>query len=176
MATFHMSAPWVVFYREVEAMFKYDPEVHVIYDEADNVIKLFVDNSDKAEALEMLLPKTKTFGNITLNIQVIPSNGKNDFDFSDISKEELFDIALEDNGAFSFTRSVPVMLFSNTLTYVVFRKQVVQFYTDDLGDYYGQCSTLYQNIAKDVFGEIDGIFYSTDIEDPVVLNKSLIWP
>lgn len=177
MATFHLSAPWVIFYREVEAMFKYDTEVHVVYDEAAQTIKLFVEEADKAAALEALMPSEKTFGNVTLKIEIIPANGMTDLD-EDEGRDILFDFAFEGNAAFAFARSIPAAtLFTNELTYVVFRKQVVQYYTDDLGDYYGQCSTLYQNIAKDIFGEIDGVFYCTDAEDPVVLHKPIVeWP
>lgn len=169
MATLHMSAPWVIFYREVQALFAYDPEVHILYDEAENHIKLFVEDEYKAAALAELLPTTKTFGNVELKMTVFPPNGAKDDDpvlLGTTSIEELFDLAFTGNGAYAFTQSLPC-IFSNNVTYVVFKKRVVQYWTDDLGDYYGQTSTLYQNIARDVFGEREGVFYSTDIEDPV---------
>lgn len=167
MATLHLSAPWEIFYREIQALFVYDPEVHVIYDEADTHIKLYVDDEYKAEALTRLLPQEKKFGNVILKITVYPSNGTEDQVITgETTNEELFDLAFTGNGAFAFTKSLPC-IFSNNLTYVVFKKMVVQYWTDDIGDYYGQTSTLYQNIAKDVFEEMDGVFFSTDIEDPV---------
>ena len=66
----------------------------------------------------------------------------------------------------------------NPITYVVFVNEVVQYFNDDLGDVYGQCSTLYQEIAKDVFGETEGVFFCTDVEEPVyALGKPLgEWP
>ena len=176
MATFHMSSPWVIFYRQVEALFKYDPEVHVVYDEAENHIKLYVDSSNKAAALSVLLPENKTFGNITMRVSVIPANAEEEYDYSNANKETLYDVAFDGNGAYSFSCTING-IFSNNLTYVVWKKQVVQYHTDDLGDYYGQCSTLYQNIAKDVFGETEGVFFCTDIEDPVMLSEPLgEWP
>ena len=45
--------------------------------------------------------------------------------------------------------------------YVIFQKEVVQFFTDDLTDIYGLCSTLYQDIAKDVFENVGGVFFCT---------------
>jgi len=168
MATFHLSPPWVIFYREVAALFKYDAEVHVVYDEAENHIKLYVDDPDKAEALTRLMPTSKSFGNITVKISVVPANAS-EIDLSAASVEELFDVAFDGNGAYAFSKSI-TGIYAPNLTYIVWRKQVVQYWTDDLGDYYGQTSTLYQNIAKDIFGETEGVFFSTDIEDPVFEN------
>ena len=54
MAKIGLSSPWVVYYREVNALFGQDPEIHVVFDEDKNELKLFVDNSSKAEALREL--------------------------------------------------------------------------------------------------------------------------
>ena len=72
----------------------------------------------------------------------------------------MFITAFRGNPAYSFTDSVD--LRTNRIIYIVFRNVVVQYYNDDLGDYYGQCSTLYQNIAADIFKPIDGVHYCTD--------------
>ena len=37
----NLSAPWVLFYREIEALFKEDPAVRVEYDEANQTISCF---------------------------------------------------------------------------------------------------------------------------------------
>lgn len=166
MAIFHMSAPWVIFYRELEELFKYDPQVHVVYDEADNHVKLYVDDADKAIALDILLPHTKVFGSVSMSISVIPAN-TTERDFAATNRDELFRVAFRGNGAFSFAKTV-TGIFVNNLTYIVFRNRVVQYFNDDLGDIYGQCSTLYQEIAKNVFGETEGIFFCTDAEQPIV--------
>ena len=50
----------------------------------------------------------------------------------------------------------------NDFNFVVFVPEVVQFYNDDLGDINGLCSTLYQDLAKDLFGEEAGIYFCTD--------------
>ena len=167
MATLHMSAPWVILYREIEELFKYDEEVHVVYDEADNHVKLFVDDGLKAAGLAKLIPTSRTFGNVTIKISVIPANKKDadGFDLDNTPDEGLFNIIFTGNAAFAFASSVEG-IFTNALTYVVFKKKVVQYYNDDLGDAFGQCSTLYQEIAKDIFGERDSTFFCTDREDP----------
>ena len=172
MAKLHLSSPWEIFHREIEELFKYDNEVHIVYDEADNHIKLYVDNSEKATALERLLPSQKRFGNITVNVTVVPANGFVELNVPEsYINDYIFNVAFENNGAFSFAKTI-TGIFPTDLTYVVFRNKVVRYFNDDLGDIYGCCSTLYQEIAKDVFGEREGIFYNTDAEEPV----TFCWP
>ena len=60
--TLNLSAPWIEFYHKVETLFDPDPNVAVVYDDAAKIIKLYVDGTDKANALEKLLPKEKVFG------------------------------------------------------------------------------------------------------------------
>lgn len=172
MAKLNLSAPWIVFYREVEAMFKHDGEVHVVYDEDNMELYLYVDRAAKAAALAKLLPAEKDFGAVKLKITVVPANDEQAEDIRDI-----YGAAFYGNPALSFIRNVHG-IFSNGLKYVVFRKEVVQYWVDDLGDIYGQRSTLYQDIAKDIFGEADGVFFCTDAEDPkMILGYPLgEWP
>ena len=93
----------------------------------------------------------------------------------------MFEAALEGNTALSFIRTISGIM-SNPITYVVFKKAVVQYYTDDLGDYFGIHSTLFQDVAKDVFGDPDGVFFCTDTADNNMFNGERIgaplgeWP
>ena len=174
MARIKLSPPWDIYYREVEELFREDPEVRVVYDEDENVISLYVDNQAKAEALTALLPAEKEFGNVKLFIKVIPSNV---ISFSANSVSQVFD-ALEGNGALSYIKTVRG-LFNNDVHYVVFKNKVVQYFNDSLFDVNGLCSTLYQNIAEDVFEHVDGVFYCTDVPNNGVgsLGKPLgEWP
>ena len=156
MARIGMSAPWVIFYREIEEMFREDPEVRVVYDEDKNVVTLYVDNAAKAEALTSLLPEVKEFGNVELPIIIKPSNRLGE------SKANIYATAFTGNPVLSYIRTIRG-IFTNDLTYVVFKNKVVQYYNDDLSDVNGMCSTLYQNIAKDLFGESEGVFFCTDL-------------
>lgn len=149
-----LSAPWITYYHEIEALFKNDPSVTTEFDEGDNVVKLYVEDEEKADALTELLPAEKTFGNVTLNVKVIPTNRLG------ATKASLFRKAFEGNAAFAFTQTFTGIL-SNPLTYVVFKKEVVQFWNDDLGDLNGLESTLYEDIARNVFGDVDGVCFCT---------------
>ena len=174
MARLKLSPPWDIYYREVEELFREDPEVRVVYDEDENVISLYVDNRAKAEALYVLLPEEKEFGNVKLYIKVIPANN---LSFGNVEFTKIQD-ALEGNGALSYTKIVRG-IFNNDVLYIVFKNKVVQYYNDSLFDVNGLCSTLYQNIAEDVFEDVDGVFYCTDVPNNGVgsLGKPLgEWP
>lgn len=169
MAKIGLSAPWVIFYREIEAMFRYDSEVKVLFDEENKFITLHVDNGEKADALSRLLPSEKVFGDVTLTIKILPANGP--LKVNDICPENVFYKAFDGNKALVYIRTVSGV-FSNTLIYVVFKKEVIQYWTDDLGDINGVASTLYQNIARDIFENsgFENVYYCTDTEDPPICD------
>lgn len=160
MAKLKMLSPWMVFYREIDAIFKYDAEVQVVYDEDEQVIKLFVDNSSKADALAQILPAEKEFGNVTVQIAVVPSNS-----LLKTSTENLMNRAFVGNGAVRGVISTKDIPGFPSITYVIFKKKVVQYFTDNLGDYNGITSTLYQDIAKDVFVNTAGVYFCTDTHE-----------
>ena len=171
MAKLNLSPPWVQFYHEVDALFKYDSEVQVIYDDSEEPtykLKLYVSSTSKADALSLLLPEKKTFGSSVLEIEVIPANVKtglyNSFMANPDNIAGVLKEALCGNDALSYIKEV-VGVFTNPLYYVVFRKEVVQYFTDDLSDINGVRSTLYQEIAKEVFGELDGVYFCTNAAD-----------
>lgn len=151
-----LSTPWVTYARKVNALFEEDPEVLVDYDIEGPTLTIYVENAAKADALEQLLPATKEFGNVTLNIKVVPANSQ--------TKVSLFRNAFAGNPIINKIETVEIAPGS-PVNYVIFAREVVSFFNDDLGDYFGAESTLYENLARDVFdlGE-DGILFCTDLE------------
>lgn len=153
-----LSTPWVEFYKKVDFLFKDDPEVRVEYDERMHFgvkeLKLYVENEEKAFALSKLLPAEKTFGNMKMKITVLPANHED-------SLPELFEKAFRGNPALSYIQNVE--LFETPVSYIVFKNRVVQYFADNLGDANGNRSTLYQDIANDVFESRNGIFFCTDV-------------
>ena len=163
MAMLKLSSPWVIFYREVNAMFEHDDEIHVLFDEDANEIKLFVDNATKADALTRLLPTVKQFGNVELKLTVIPADGgKPQFEMDNLDIDELFELAFEGNEAYCFSETIHGIIMNN-VTYVIWKKEVVQYFTDNIGDYHGITSILYQDIARDIFYNLEGVYFCTDI-------------
>ena len=153
-------SPWVEYYRKLVALFKKDPDIKIIYDEGINVIKMYINGQDKYEALNQLLPSEKKFGNVTLEIELIPCNDLK------LSQTDLFRRAFSGNPVVTdvITIGQEIIGSTNDFNYIVFEKEVVQYYDDSLNDPHGNRSTLYQEIAKEVFGEQDGIYFCTDKE------------
>ena len=150
-----MVSPWIGYYKEIKSLFQEDSTVKVKYDDSKNTIKLYVEDEEKADALAQLLPNRKVFGNITVNIDVIPANKV------ETPKIDLFRKAFDGNGAVAYIETVD-NVSSNAFHFVVFQPEIVQYYNDDLSDINGLRSTLYQDIAKEIFGEREGIYFCTD--------------
>ena len=153
----NLSSPWQTYVNELAVMFENDPEVQVMYDETKYEVKLYIwKNHQKAEALEKLLNHEKQFGNITLKITVVPPNGVE----AETDILEVFRKAFEGNNA--MLGVLPVESPMGTYRYVVFENKVVQFYNDQLDDPHGYKTTLYQEIAKDIFADGLAVNYCTD--------------
>ena len=159
MAVVKLSAPWQTYYKELSLLFEHDDEVRIIYDTETQIINIYVDNAVKAEAMAAALPATKQFGSVELEINIIPSNKR--VNMLRASKGMGFVDLFKGN---SIVDDVVVVdgIMSNPITYVIFKKEVVQYFNDDLGDANGMCTTLYQDIAKRVFEDREGVFFCTN--------------
>lgn len=175
-----ISPPWITYVNEVNCLFEHDPEVQLIYDNNTKTIELYVEEPTKAYAIDRLLPDEVEYGNIVLEVKVIPGNktprNKIPEEEFEINNEWLFNIAFENNPVFAYTKTISG-IFSNNLTYVVFKNKVVQFFNDNLNDIHGLVSTLYQELAHEVFTEeLEGICYCTDTEERVFGMPLGEWP
>ena len=168
MAIINLSAPWITFYRKVEAMFKYDPDIIVVFDAEHNNLKLFVFGTEKAEAIQKLLPPKKVFGETEMFINVYPTNTEEKTSVRArryrTYPNGVFDAAFAGNPAYCYEQSSSSELPFD-IHYVVFTKRVVQYYDDNIGDINGVCSTLYQDIAKDIFVTEPNVHFCTNIVD-----------
>lgn len=172
MAKLKLSPPWIEYYEEVRVMFNMDPDVHVVLDDEEDskekYIKIYVESSSKAAALQKLLQTEKDFGGVKLLISVIPSNSLIEARMNDISDrmsiEDMYIAAFNGNPVFSFVRTVEGV-FGFTAAYVVFAKIVLQFFDDNLSDIHGMKSMLAENVARDIFNVPNGVFFCTDVRD-----------
>lgn len=153
----NLQAPWTEYASEVTALFEKDPDVKVEYDNLGKKLKLYVKSPEKAEALEMILQDEIEFGSVKLTIEIIPANKETR------TPMDIFAVAFKGNPIVSYTKTVDALGFS--AGYVVFKPEVVQYFNDDLSDINGMKSTLYAEVAKDVFQDHDGVFFCTDIVD-----------
>lgn len=157
MARLKLSPPWDEYYRKVNALFSPDPDIHILYDEEDYILKLFVDSDDKAAALKTLLPETVNFGNINMTIEIVPANGCGRV----VGTEDAIKLAFDGNPIVNDIITTSGMGTFNA-TYVIFKKKVVQYFNDSLADIHGFRSTLYEDIAREVLGTDFGVYFCTD--------------
>lgn len=155
MSKLKMAAPWVEYCRQIEALFGKDPEIRITYDEDDGEIRMLVDNTDKAAALEKLLPAEKTFGNVTVRTIIVPAN------LEEKNRAGLIETAFKGNPVLRYARTIEGV-FTNPVSYIVFKNEVVQYPIDNLHDINGNRSTLYETIANEVIGEDEGVCFCTD--------------
>ena len=159
-----ISPPWVTTINMITVLFDGDPQIACnVNDSGKNPsITLACNNGDKVTALQQILPNEFEFGNIKLkvNIDGVPSNRV----FK--SKKELFETVFAGNPAFAYAVAPSEDTYWFSMTYVVFKNCVVQFFNDNLDDCHGIISTLYQDIAKEILtGEAAmGVYFNTDVE------------
>ena len=149
-----LSSPWENLYHEITAMFGKDEDIKIVINDDEKEVRLYVTGQDKADALTTLLPGEYQFGNVVVNIEVIPSNEK-------LTKAQLYRKAFDGNPVFAFAQSVEGIM-TNPIHYVVFAREIATYFCDNLHDIYGNINTLYENIAKDLFGESDGVCFCTE--------------
>lgn len=164
----NLSALWFTYVNELKAMFEQDNDISIRYDDENKEAKIYVAKASKADALAKILKSEKEFGNIKLKITVVPPN-ENDFDILD-----LFDDAFNGNPALSFV--MPIESPIGKHRYVVFKNKVVQFYNDQLDDLNGNKSTLFQDIAKDIFEDKLMVNYCTETVDRNLIKPLGEWP
>jgi hypothetical protein len=153
-----VSAPWYIHYRKLQAMFREDPQVTVKFDQDNYEVKLYVDDADKAEALGKILRNSIDYGTITLKVTVIPPN------YTNINIRNLYEKALEGNGAVHDYFTNPNL----GKHYVIFKNEVIQYFSDDLSKANSVTSTLYENIAEDIFIDRAEMGYSTELGENVI--------
>lgn len=154
----NLSSPWITYMHELEAMFGKDPDIRIVFNKDEYEIKLYVTKPGKAAALEQLLNSEVKFGKVTLKISVVPAN-----DICDVL--DVFDEAFTGNPVLVGT--IPIVSPLGTHRFVIFKNEVVQFYNDQLDDPHGNKSTLYQEIAKDIFCNDLSVNYSTNVKGDV---------
>lgn len=162
-ARISLSPPEFTYFNEIKYSVGKDPLVRVspLQDHGDGQfqIVLHVKGFKKAKALATLIVPEKVIGEISIKVKVM-SSGKQ---VSPISRSltakelaALHRIAFRTNRFFRFVALRTI--FGTTFVYPVFKIRVVQFFNDDLSDFYGN----YNHVAAFVFrnvlhNEINGI-------------------
>lgn len=171
-----LSPPWITYMNKLQALFDGDPQIafNIGQSEAGPTVTIACNNGDKVAALQRLLPPTKQFGNITLFIGIdgTPSN------LAFPTPKALFDTAFAGNPAYAYSVCPSDGTWFMSVTYVVFKNCVVQFFNDNLNDCHGLISTLYQDIASEIFEDagFTAVYYNTDVERGALGKPLGEWP
>ena len=164
-----IQAPWYTVYNKVVALFGNDEELQIsnlseVDDVPDNGFKcgygftISSKNSVKLKSIEKILKRHFEFGNVYLNIDFVyePQN-------DDVITPSDFKNAFAGNNILSKVQIVPTPA-GVPQTFVVFAREVIQFYNDDITDLYGNFNGLSEDIARELFNDTDAsICYCTDI-------------
>lgn len=162
-----ISPPWVTYINKLRALFEGDPQITFDFndDSADPSVVLSTVNADKAAALTKLLPEQKQFGKVTLRIDVHCPTVSN---IAFPTMKKLYDTAFDQNAAYAYSVApAEDGYWYVNFTYVVFKNCVVQFFNDNLNDPHGVLTTLYQEIASEIFEDACGggiVAFCTDVE------------
>lgn len=169
-----LRSPWELHERKLWAMFRKDDEVDLDYNETERKYILRVKTAKKANALSQLMPTEVVFGNVTCRVCIVPANVGEVLP-DDAPAIEIVRAAFEGNAAVEAIRPVSRGFFKD-LCYVVFENCVVQYDADNIADVNGNVSTLYENIAREVFTKADGVFFCTTVRIGGVESNALDKP
>ena len=137
----NLASPWIRYAQRVEALFWQDEDVTVAYDDTDTSLNVYVDGSDKAEAIAALLPGKKEYGNVTLTVNVVPSN-------DEPTEADLFRRAFAGNAA--LVDVAEGFGPAGDITYALFAPETVQLKEDDVSQFYGLTTLTLAQLAESV--------------------------
>ena len=173
---FDSEAPWYTYRKKLNALFQEDPDIIVsdIYETEDGEVPFGIDievlDHEKFVALDRILPKVKTFGNVSVGITLFDEENTCDADIG----LELFETIFKGNPIVKDFKDA-VDLSGTRHGFVRFRPEVIHFFHDDISDYNGNWSGLAQDIAREVFEDARGIHFCTASVDET--NEPLEeWP
>lgn len=150
-----LSPPWITYYRKIQQLLSQDSDVFLMFDQEEMIIRIYVGNAAKAQALEQLMVQNAAFGNVTVSVEIIPPNER-----PAATGLSVYEEAFAGNPVFMGTREITLPV-AGSLRYVVWTRDVAQFYNDNLADYNGNTTVLMEEIAREVLIPEPGVFHCT---------------
>ena len=151
-----LSPPWITYYREIQQLLWLDKDIFLMFDQEDMIIRIYVGNAAKAQALEKLLVKNAVFGNVTVSVEIIPPNER-----PAVTGLSLYEEAFAGNPVFKGTVEISLPV-AGSMRYVVWTNEVAQFYNDNLADVNGNTTMLMEDIAREVLIQEPGVYHCTE--------------
>jgi hypothetical protein len=166
--TLGLQSPWYTLYNKIVSMFGGDEELTIsniteTTKAAENAkatytITISSANAVKLQAIEKILKHEFPMGNIVVKIAFVYEESKN----SDITAAD-FKNAFTGNPIMSNIKTIETP-WKSEMTFVLFKREVIQFYNDDITDLYGNFNGLAEDIARELFNDVtEVISYCTDI-------------
>ena len=161
-----LQAPWITVLGKLQAMFEGDAEVEVKCPDMEAnpfVINIDTINSTKCEALKKVLKTHYEFGNITVDIFVRVIDDGSETEEPTI---EDFAEAFAGNPVFVTTATIENPM-GQEFDHVIFAKEVIQFYNDDISDIYGNFNGTVEQVACDILNRGDVNFSTSNGSEDV---------
>ena len=150
-----LTPPWYTFFNFLKHSIGRTKCVQVLemkeLSDSNYLIQVDVKNQDKAFALATILLPFKNFGNINVRVEVlhfgqVVAPEDQILDVSELIR--IFEEALDTNCYFKYVEFVKML--DLYIIFPVFKKEVIQFFNDDLSDLYRN----YNGVAASVFAEV----------------------
>lgn len=165
--TLGLQSPWYTLYNKIVAIFGNDEELTISNisetkstadAKATYTITISSSNAVKLQAIEKILKHEFPMGNIVVKIEFVYEESDN----VNITAAD-FKNAFSGNPIMSAIKTIETP-WKSEMTFVMFKREVIQFYNDDITDIYGNFNGLAEDIARELFNSpTDVISYCTDI-------------
>lgn len=150
-----LGAPWATYAARVGKLFERDGAVSAEYDDGACKLTLRVEGRGKAEAIGRLLPAEVAFGNVKLEVEVVPSDGEP-------SEAEAFRVAFAGNPA--LVDVVEGQGPAGDIAFALFAPEAVQLFEDDISEYGGLTTLTCKDLAESVLKRGDVLVSSAPKE------------
>ena len=149
-----LSPPWYTYYNFIKESIGSDPWVKVLdmteMSGAQYIITSQARRIEKARALATILTLRQTFGNIVVDIEILHNgNGVSPYE-PPLTNAELLRIFNQALGTNSYFRNVRLGGLVAESIFPIFKKEVIQFFNDDISDFYQN----FNGVASNVFVEV----------------------
>jgi hypothetical protein len=152
-----LSPPWYTFASEMKATIGATPGVHVsdLKANPDGSYTLDITAKSFLKAVEVasIVKPTADFGGTTVTVVVSDKNGDvvNPIVPTSVYQvEKLYNGALKGNDLYAGVKAKPLFPNAPVVVFPIFTPTVVQFYNDNLADYYSNANL----VAADAFGDV----------------------
>ena len=157
-----ISPPCYTLYNKFEEMFGDDPEISLDMKGVEDGYHIIFEsrNSIKLDALEKMLKPSFDYGNIKVSLE---------FKVSNESATTTYDFAIDAFSGNPMFEDIILRSFMPGLkpdqVCVILQKKIIQFFNDNLDDFYGNLNFLPTDVAKEIFVENDALRFSISDTD-----------